>query len=176
MSWIPLMGSVRTGNKTTKVGLRHGQRGSQMTLFLHGLPIEEHWKAVICLPVESLNPIWEGSQADKQCVPKEAASLQKEGTNWADKRVEQKPLKLEATTAWRKTTPENYKYLLQIKYKIFFFFSRTHVLVCVVMDQYYFTAVDSDPQFWDWDKGRAKWNPLTKSCISLPTFPLCLVH
>lgn len=78
-----------------------------MTLFLHDLPTEEHWKAVICLPVESLNPIWEGSQADRQYVPKDAASLQKEGTNWADKRTEQKPLKLEATTAWRKTMPEN---------------------------------------------------------------------
>lgn len=106
MSWIGLRGSVKVGNKTTKAGLRRGQRGSQTTLFLHDLPTEEHWK-FISLPEESLNPIWEGNQADKQCVPKETASVQKEGTISADKRAEQNPVKLEAATAWRKTIPED---------------------------------------------------------------------
>lgn len=36
------MDSVRTGNKSTKVALTHGLKGSQLTLFLHGHPIGEH--------------------------------------------------------------------------------------------------------------------------------------
>ena len=50
-----------------------------------------------------------------------------------------------------------------------FFFFNVLTRVCDSMDQHYFTAVDSDPQFWGWDKGRAKLKPLTKGGISLLT-------